>query len=92
MPHSSIGIMDLSKPPSASSAMAWHWGADGSSFFRPEWERNAGPGRQAFWAAVTTPRAVGDRLLVIGNRVLYTAAGGPMGESLSRPCVATVCY
>jgi hypothetical protein len=81
MPHSSIGVMNLTMPPSHGfpGPVAWHWGQNDSSFFRPSWEKNKGPGRQAFWAAVTTPRTVNGRLLVLGNRVLYTAKGGPMG-------------
>ena len=87
-PHSSIGVMDLTKPPRDS--MSWHWGANVTSFFRPSWEKNSQPGQQAFWAASTTSRAVGGRLLVVGNRVLYTAQGGPMGFIVNETVVFTV--
>ena len=90
MPHSSIGVWDLSKSPSALGAMTWHWGSNDSSFFRPSWEKNSQPGRQAFWAAVTSPRAVGGRVLVIGNRVLYTATGGPMGFEVNEMIIFSV--
>eukprot|EP01050_Picozoa_sp_SAG11_P019266 SAG11_NODE_3042_length_2738_cov_1.067450_2_plen_230_part_00 len=88
MPHSSIGVMDLTRPPQDS--LVWHWGANVTSFFRPSWEKNGQPGEQAFWAACTSSRAVGGQLLVVGNRVLYTAKGGPMGFIVNETIIFTV--
>lgn len=71
MPHSSIGIWDLDKP-ADQEPIAFSWGANESSFFRPEWECAA----EAFWAAVAAPDPLpGGTVLVVGHRILYHGSG-----------------
>ncbi|KAH8069233.1 DUF4185-containing protein [Aureococcus anophagefferens] len=84
MPHSSVGVWDLGAAPR--DAMTWRWGPGDASFFRPKWESS----KEAFWAAVTAPRLVDGRVLVLGNRVLYTGEGGPMGFRTNESFIFTI--
>ena len=84
MPHSSVGVWDLGAAPR--DAMTWRWGPGDTSFFRPSWESS----KEAFWAAVTAPRLVDGRVLVLGNRVSYTGEGGPMGFRTKESFIFTI--
>lgn len=70
-PHSSVGIWDAD-----TNKMAYHWGTDGSSFFRPPWEEE----HRYFWATAATPLlADEDVLFVFGPEIRTKKSGDPFG-------------